>query len=320
MTAAPFIPCRFPGAPGRGARRRFSAAAEKIRLPETLGFVPIVAAGIYLAIKESQADQKILNAFDSMYTNWLQSVGIARDKALEIVRAAVALYKAGMSRDRSNLRTVRDAIKTKLPGVDSLAVTKILMYLEGITKSNNPVLAAYMTPEGRTIQSYKTAAAQELQDRAESIKAGAVDTIKEAAQSVTESLPWYAKPKILAGAAAVGILLWYFNSAKGLVNFIRPKYQSNPVKSKREAARKMYKVFNDAEPRKTLQIPHVDADELAHLGTALEIGYKSKKWTGKNANYLHQFGKGVKLYATPDGKYLVIGGGQMSVKENGINN
>jgi len=320
MTAAPFNPCRFPGAPGRGARRRFSVAAEKMGLPVTLGFVPYVAAAVYAAIKESQADKKILNAFDSIYTNWLQSVGTSREMALEIARAAVALYKAGMSRDRSNLRTVRDAIKTKLPAVDSLAITKILMYLEGITKSNYPVLADYMTPAGRSLQSYKTQAAQAIQETAQDIKQGARDTITEAAQTVTDSLPWYAKPKILAGAAAVGLLLWYFNSAKGLVNFIRPKYQGNPVKQKREAARKMYKVFNDAEPKKTLQIPHVDADELAHLGTALEIGYKSKKWTGKNANYLHQFGKGVKLYATPDGKYLVIGGGQMSVQENGINN
>jgi hypothetical protein len=203
--------------------------------------------------------------------------------------------------------------------VDPLQITKILMYLEGITKVNYPTLAAYMTPEGRTVESYKAAAAQSIQATAQDIQEGAKDTFKEAAAAVSDSLPWYAKPKILAVTAGVGVLLWYFSSAKGLIDFVRPKYKSNPVPAKRDEARRMYKVFNDFEPKKTLQIPHVDADELAHLGTALEIGYKSKKWSGKNENYLHKFDKGVKLYATPDGKYLVIGGGKMSVQENGIN-
>jgi len=315
---------RLPGAPGRG--RRFSQAAQKINLPVTLGFIPFVAAAIYLSIKESQADKKILDAFDKIYPNWLQSIGSSRETALEIVRAAVALYKAGMSRDRSNVKNVRDAIKAKLSKVDSLQITKTLLFLEGITKSNFPVLFDYMTPAGRTVESYKSAAAQSIQQTAQDIKTSAQDTIKEAAATITDVLPWYAKPKVLALAAAAAAALWYITSAKNVFDMIRPGYKKNPVpvnsikELKRAAARKMYKVFNDKEPKKTLSIPHVDADELAHLGSALEIGYKSKKWTGKPENYLHKFGKGVKLYATPDGKYLVIGGGKMDIQENGINN
>jgi len=90
--------------------------------------------------------------------------------------------------------------------------------------------------------------------------------------------------------------------------------------SPREKAKEAYKVFTDFEPKKTKAIPYIDCEELAELGDALQIGYRSKKWTGRKENYLHDFSKGVKLMCTPDRKTLIITGGNMSVEDVGIVN
>ena len=86
------------------------------------------------------------------------------------------------------------------------------------------------------------------------------------------------------------------------------------------AAAKMYETFTDLPAKRLTKIPKIDCSSLAKLGDGLEIMYRSKKWTGKNENYLHKFGRGVKMYSTPDGKTLVLAGGKMKLTSRGIEN
>lgn len=302
-----------------GGGRSYSLAAKKTTEPELLGVFPFIAAAIYSAVKLAQVDKRILAAFSELYTeNWLKNLGISYDRALEIVRAAVALYKAGYSRDRAKIKEIRDIIAAKLGTTETAPISKILFYLEDIKKENYPTLFDYMTPQGQTLQSYKTAISQTGESAVKATKESVKDTLQEAGALVQESLPWYAKPKIILGGVVIVGVLYALTMAKQFLP--KRNYQSNPVNPKRAQAEKMYKTFHDKKPTKVLAISEIDTSELVHLGDALEIGYRSKKWTGKNANYLHEFGKKVKLYTTADGKHLVIGGGAMAVKDTGINN
>ena len=87
-------------------------------------------------------------------------------------------------------------------------------------------------------------------------------------------------------------------------------------------ANSRYKAFHGHRPRsvnkRSLQWP----SELVLIGAADCIGYQSDKLhgggDGKLARYLHQFGKGVKLYTSANGRMLVIMGGRLNVKREGI--
>lgn len=78
-------------------------------------------------------------------------------------------------------------------------------------------------------------------------------------------------------------------------------------------------MFHDKAPKKRYSIPKIDTKELVFLGRGLDIGYKSDKWTGQNQNYLHNFGKRIKLFATSDGKSLILKGPGLFINKNGIN-
>jgi len=150
-------------------------------------------------------------------------------------------------------------------------------------------------------------------------------------QAAESALPWYFKPQtvlVVAGLGAVVYILVTTGAARKIAGRMISKdrqYQQNPVKQSKAAkaaaaADRMYEIFHDRKPSKAKRIKRIEADSLAELGNALEIGYSSDKWTGKSQDYLHEFGKGVKLYATPDRKALIITGGKMSVESVGIVN
>lgn len=159
----------------------------------------------------------------------------------------------------------------------------------------------------------------------------------EVVQAADQALPWYMKPKTLLIVAALGGVSYLafttgiarkaagaaLGAASRRVN--GKEYQSNPIKMSRKeraaaAADKVYEIFHDKKPDKAYFLPPIDFDSCAELGKALEIGYESDKWTGKKQNYLHKFGRGVKIYATADQKALIIHGGKMSVESQGITN
>lgn len=160
---------------------------------------------------------------------------------------------------------------------------------------------------------------------------------KEVIQAADASLPWYMQPKTLLVVAAVGGIAYLAlttglarkaaGAALGAANrkINGQSYNANPVKRSRkikamEAADRVYEIFHDKKPSAAYLLPPIDFDSCAELGSALEIGYESDKWDGKKKPYLHQFGPGVKLYATADKKALIIHGGNMSVESQGIIN
>ena len=191
-----------------GGGRSFSNASKKIADPEVLGFLPYIAAAIYTAVKLAQVDKRILAAFSEMYgENYLKNLGLTYDQALEVVRCAAALYKSGYPRDRAKFAEMKGIIGAKMGMKDTLPITRLLFFMEDIRKDNYPTLNDYLSPQGQTIQSYKTAISQTVESGASAAKESVKDTLKEAGQVVSESLPWYAKPKILAiGVLAIGAI------------------------------------------------------------------------------------------------------------------
>jgi hypothetical protein len=127
-------------------------------------------------------------------------------------------------------------------------------------------------------------------------------------------------PKLLLPLGLAGLAWFYIAPLMPR----RPRYKKNPI-SKREAQKKLqkdaeekYLEFHAKPPRRRKKIMLPDLGEMVELGSALEIGYRSKKWTGKAENYLHKFGKKVSLLASADGKALVITGGDLNVESRGI--
>ncbi len=81
---------------------------------------------------------------------------------------------------------------------------------------------------------------------------------------------------------------------------------------------KKYKEFNMRDPREIVEIPEVNFPVLVHIGQAEMIAYVSSK-EGKETFYKHQFGEESEvypeLYTDPDGKVLIIVGGNFRVKD-----
>ena len=270
--------------------------------------------------------QAVYNALDELYTNWDTIVG---DDAQKIVKAVADKYKEGYTREQASQRALAAAVAQSLNITKTKALT-VIKYLEGITTEQYPFAASYLSPAGTSWEALKSGAVVNVSNAAASVKEGAADTLKEAldlakqgAKEIGDVAPWYAKPQVIAPLLLIGLGFFYWNNIK---QFLPKKksieYRPNPVKrtAKEEAAAKMYEKFSDLPAKRRRKIPSIDCSELADLGTALEIGYKSRKWTGKPANYLHQFGKGVHMYATPDGKTLVLNGGKMQLTTRGIEN
>ena len=219
----------------------------------------------------------------------------------------------------------------KTEATDKSKILRVLLMLEDITKTENPVLAAYLAPGGVTtsarLDALKTGAAQAVTATTDHLKNVARETVSDAGRLVTsavatanEAAPRYLKPRNLAlGALGIGFVVYGLPLLRMLPK-PRRNYQQNPV-NKRAAAAKKYEEFHDRKHSKRTSIPASDTSELVELVKALDIGYQSDKWTGTAQDYLHEFtskGKGVRLYATPDGSALVLAGGKLNVEDRGI--
>jgi hypothetical protein len=276
-----------------------------------------------------------LDALKEIYgSNVLINIGLPAKQVEQIIGKAAYYYRTkAIGRKRESIPTLAEWIARDMkfqkgtPAYSS--VTKVLFFLEGIGP-DRPVLNTYLSPREITIATR----AESLKVAAESVgkklAEGAQDTLIESLDVVTkgigkaagaanENLPWYLKPKVLLPVAGIAALIIYGGPLLSMLPKpkARPEYRPNPI-SKKEAARAKYVEFHGMPPKKRKTIPSIDTTELVELGKALEIGYRSKKWTGKPANYLHEFGKGVSVYTTPDGKALIISGGALDVKDRGI--
>lgn len=271
----------------------------------------------FLGAAPSDYWKVILNwIFPQIYqSNWAQSVKLSFDQIGQVIKAAIYFYSLGYA--FKDWPSFRAALQKSLPSLPPLEVSKVLSLLSGIDFDKYPIAAEYLRSGKTTAATALKTDLNRLEDKSKYIVEEAADKIKRGAAAIAETanqnLPFYLKPQILIPAAAAAFLYYKFWRKK------RRVYQSNPVKGRRAAVEK-YTEFHDRQPDKFYSIPAIDTDNLVELGNALEIGYKSKKWTGKNEDYLHEFGRGVKLYATPDGKNLIIRGGKLKLTKHGIEN
>ena len=304
---------RFPGRPAFPLSVIHSLAARR---PELLGFALTPWGAVESALSE-------LN--DSNGTTWKDQIK-ARD-ASYLLNRCIAYFKMGSIKDNESIKAAAAKLSQETKETPHTIIT-LLMMLKGITQKDYAAAYAWLTGAGT---SYKAGVAKTFSNAGQSVKEGAIDTLHEAAEfaksGIQEALnagPWYMKPKVIMPLLLLGVGFFYWDKIKGFL----PKkakevaYKMNPVKRTpaEVAAAKMYETFTDLPAKRLTKIPKIDCSSLAKLGDGLEIMYRSKKWTGKNENYLHKFGRGVKMYSTPDGKTLVLAGGKMKLTSRGIEN
>jgi hypothetical protein len=278
------------------------------------------------------AIKDLLNeSFVKIYgSNWIQHLSPLNISQIQKVLKG-AMYYYGLGYDPKNYSAFFRNLQKSFPEIQPLAITKVLAFISGIDKEKFPgdyalLKTGKVDPFAMNAQKQissterKEAIAYEIKDKldrgAKAIASSAID----AAGTINSALPWYLKPSLLLPVAGVAALAYFMLQKKAMGAILRPSYKSNPVPEGRAQAKKLFEEFHERKPKKTKTIEAIDASELVQLGDALEIGYRSNKWTGKKENYLHSFGKGVKLMATADGKTLVISGGKMEVKNVGIIN
>lgn len=286
----------------------------------------------------SSYESDILDAIEKKYPGSFASFQMARKRAEMAIAKAKFYYAKGYSRDRAKAKGLRDAIGKDMKATDAerIGLLRLLVFLEEITPEKYPVLANYLVGK-KALSVSNVASAASINVKAAGAAAAdhltqvAKETISDAGKLVTSAVdaanaaaPWYLKPRNLLLAALAGAFVVY---GLPLLRMLpkRPQYRQNPVSprlAKRAKADDKYTEFHDKKPNRRFSVPQIDTEELTYLGDALEIGYKSGKWEkgSRKNNYLHQFGKNVKLCATPDGKALVIFGGKMNVQDRGIVN
>lgn len=276
------------------------------------------------------AYKNILNVvFPVLYgENWLSQLApLSWDDCLLILKNTTYYYKRGYA--FADWRGISPAIKKAFPNFSPLKVSSLLAMISGIPETKYPAYVHLLKTgdwnKDKVAEQVSTKKLDAISDFSyeltDKVKRGAsaiATTGTEVIESASENLPFYLKPKIMVPALLViGILIALGYSGVGKRIFSRrEEYQKNPI----DKAVKKYKEFHAFSPKKIRKIPKIETGSLVELGKALDISYQSNKWTGKKENYIHEFGKGVKLMATPNGKHLLLSGGKLGVTERGIIN
>lgn len=91
--------------------------------------------------------------------------------------------------------------------------------------------------------------------------------------------------------------------------------------SRKGGAAKLFERFTARNAQNTYEIS-VPKSKMKKLGTAGHIVYRSDKWNpGKDIDYIHDFGKGVRLYCGPslkNPKVFLCFGGKLTATERGL--
>lgn len=268
------------------------------------------------------------------FSNLNANIGLSDRDIIKVIQAVRNVYQApGADRTRAGHPATRAQVADVLGWATDEAkrrsIMVILMFLEDISDRlhkdwlyGNVGVSSYTTAARQTAERIATGAADIAKETARDFIATAAQGARAGLDTAAANLPWYLNPKLLLPIGLAGIAFFYLAPLMPR----RPQYKKNPISKKeaqknislREQAEKKYTEFHAMPPRRRKKIFLPDLGELVQLGPALEIGYRSKKWTGKAENYLHKFGKKVNLYASADGKALVIAGGELNVESRGI--
>lgn len=326
MRTAPF-PCQYPR-PG-AVRVPFSLRSRTLSLDTKR---KIGLCGYPVENLGATYEEKVYDALGEIYKSSVEkSVGLPKKTILEIIGKAAHNYRNGyVKRNTNTHKYLRNVIAKGMKLTtesQKYSILKLLFLMDGITANNYPVLNTYLSTDEITTATRIDAAKKVVASTAENIKEGIEDTIKESIQTaaklvktgveeVNKNLPWYMNLKLLVplGLGIVGIV--YALPLLGAIK--RPSYKTNPVGSAHKRAKILYTTFMGFGPKKTRSIPKINTRHLTELGRGLEIGYQSNKWEHKPNNYLHQFGKDVRLLASADGRTLILHGGKLRVTARGI--
>ena len=293
------------------------------------------------ALLGSSYEEDILEALEREFQQPLIQSGLTKKQFLEVIWKAARYYQKGYSRssEKSKIIPLRDQIAKEMKlssTAQKSGVLRALLFLDAIKAEKYPVLFAYLTKGTVTIQdrtaAVKTAAKDTASAAADHLKQVAKETVHDAAGLVTSAvnvantaLPWYLRPKVILPVGLVAAALFYGAPLLRMLPKPARQYKQNPVSKttaragKRAQAKKKFSEFHDRDADKDYTIPAIDTSELVLLGGALCVGYESDKWSGRAQDYLHDFeSDDVKLYSTADGKALVIAGGDLLVKSQGI--
>jgi hypothetical protein len=259
-------------------------------------------------------NELILNALAKKFPDFYNQIKLSKNDISTVIEKAKYYY--GLGYGFTDWPKFKESIYKVLPKYDKMEIAKILSYITGITKNDFPQAFDLLVNQGKNfISSSLKQRSLDVNKKVDYVKQEVADKLERGGKALKDSFNT-AKPFLIIGAIGAGACYLY---QKGV--FKKREYLQNPIKkSKAEKAVEKYIEFHDRKPSKRIEIEPIETDELIYLGNALEIGYESKKWTGNNENYLHEFGKGVKVYQTLDGKSLVISGGKMRVKSQGITN
>lgn len=310
-------------------------------LPYPVKAALVRVQGPELGVILSSYEEDIFSALEKKFPGFAASLDMTKARALVAIGKAAFYYRNGYSRARDKAKGLREAISKDMKATEKerLGILRLLVFMEEIKKPEFPLLATYLSPEKVGISAMTEAATATVKQTAAKVAArvkdAAQETVKDAAglvkssiETVSSALPWYLSPKLLIPMAAGVLLLIYgrplLSMIKGPAAAAR-KYISNPLpapaagRRRKAAAAEKYEEFNGFKAGRRVSIPEIDTSELVELGKPLEIGYRSKKWTGKAADYLHEFeGKGLRLLCTPDGKTLLLTGPGLRVTNRGI--
>jgi len=308
---------------------RFGAASPYVTMRGAI-------LGSWTSAQESALNAILNDSLPRIYTGssgygveWIKQVApLTKDQVKRIIRAAMYYFSLGYPNSREGYLQFKRPLQKSLSDIDPMQVAKVVMLITGITKDNYPADYALLKTgqvnkdlqaqqSNQQWEEKKADIAYEVKDKIDRGATAIFDAAGSAAKTINSALPWYLKPTTLIPVAAVGALAYFWLQKKGISTLLGRGYSRNPI-TKREAAKKTYEVFHDRKPKKTIALPEIDTSELVQLGQALEIGYRSNKWTGKKTNYLHKFDKGVRVMCTADRKTLIIHGGQMEIQDVGI--
>lgn len=285
---------------------------------------PRVAAQM-LGMLSIDYSPSILAWLKKNYTGVNANLGLSDDQIKTALRKIREHYTAGGRSDRAGHVAARDFVTRELGWSDDArrrGVLGLLFFIEEMTDplhlawiKSNVSSGTYVDAVRATAGRAGAAVREGVQDTAREYVATVATGIRSGLDTASAILPWYANPKILIPVGLAAAAWVYLRPLLPAPR--RPKYQKNPIEKKEKAAKK-YEEFHAMPPTKRRAINEIDTSELVDLGRALEIGYKSKKWTGKNENYLHKFGPRIRVYATADGDALVLAGGDLDVQSRGI--
>ena len=285
------------------------------RNPQLLGF-SILPSGV------------IQDALDASFTNWDSDIHLPGPKFFWIGEV-LAYFRTRDIMDAAAVKAAANALVQKNKGTFRDWYILITM-MRDIKREDFP--SAYDMVHGQGSIGITSGITGSIAQAAHAVATGAVNVAKETASDAMDLArsaadtalnlgPWYMKPKIILPLLLVGLGFFYWDKVKGLLpKNPAIKYLQNPIPKRAAQAAKLYETFTEHTATRRRPIPAIDTSELAELGTALELGYKSDKWTGKRQNYLHEFSKGVRMYATADGRALVLTGGKMKLTARGIEN